>query len=109
MVSSAGLTHGDTSLTVSNLRKIQSPRLIPGTHEIRLDPEEGVDRRYAAQALAAQETSLGVFRYLPDRQRVLAESIYDSTAKTDKDKMERLRNLHEDRALNIKNASNGLN
>ena len=97
------------NVSVGILRQTPEDQLIPGTHKIPIDIEDGVDERYAAQALAAQESSLGVFRHLDDRDRVEARRVFDRKPDTDAGKFERVRDLHVFRERNMKKAAEKLN
>jgi hypothetical protein len=95
--------------SVSVLRTTPHDELVPGTHRLEPDPEEGLTPRYIAQSLALQEASQGVFRHLPDDERIRAELIYDTEPSTPDGRMSRLRDLHSFRDLNTRQAADKVN
>ncbi len=105
MVTVSPATVSVVDIPVVTLRQTASDKLVPGTHRVPVDKDEGVDERMAAQFLASQETSAGVFRYLPDGEKALAEHLYDSPQPDAyEDKMSRLAALHQYRNTNMRNA-----
>ena len=103
MVSSS--TSALVAVPIAVLRQTPRGQLVAGTHSVPVDHVEGVDARRAAQFLAFQETGLGVFRYLPDGEKALAEHLYDSPQPDAyEDKMSRLAALHQYRNTNMRNA-----
>ena len=91
--------------SVSVLRTTPHDELVPGTHRLEPDPEEGLTPRYIAQSLALQEASQGVFRHLPDEDRKKAEEIFDSRPSPDDGGISRLQQLHSFRDLNTRLAA----